>query len=89
MMREWIDIVSKIASDVSYAKEEKCPYCKKAGIDYIYVGDEKTRIGYLQIWCDECLKGTYISRVKAPINAKFVSFNDDLEKIIPEYELVD
>lgn len=53
----------------------KCPNCSECGIDYIYVGDVDTRIVFLQIWCNKCLKGIYVSRVVAPENAKFVTFD--------------
>ena len=44
-----------------------------------------TRIGFLQIWCNNCLKGIYISRASASINAKMVPFNSDLKTIIPAF----
>ena len=43
----------------------------------------------MQIWCNKCLKGIYISRAVAPVNAKFVSFDEDLKKIVPNYEFLD
>lgn len=89
MRKEWMKIVSRIANNMVDIQQMQCPNCGKHKIEYLYVGDEKTRIGYLQIWCNECLKGIYISRAKAPENARFISFEEDLKGIIPKYEFVE
>lgn len=88
MKREWIRIVPKITEDFDRINQIKCPNCGEYGIDYIYVGDGNTRIGFLQIWCRKCLKGIYVSRAAAPPNAKFVTFEADLKSVVPKYELV-
>ena len=89
MKREWIKIISKITENADTTNHIKCPICTGEKIDYIYVGDGKTRVGYLQIWCNKCLKGIYVSRVVAPLNAKFVTFDTDLKEIVPNYEFVE
>ncbi len=44
------------------ANQMKCPsYGECGGIDYLYIGDRDTRIGYFQLWCNKCLKGVHIS----------------------------
>lgn len=89
MKREWIKIIPQITNDLISMNHIKCPNCGKHGIDYIYTGDEETRVGFLQIWCSKCLKGIYISRAVAPVNAKFVPFDTDLKDLIPKYDFVD
>lgn len=55
----------------------------------IYIGDKKTRVGYLQIWCSESLKGIYVSRAVAPTNDQFATFDDDIKDKIPKYDFVE
>lgn len=89
MREKWMKILSKITNDFSDSQFIECPNCGEKGIEYLYIGDEKTRIGYMQIWCNKCLKGIYISRAMAPANARFASFGEDISHIIPEYEFDD
>lgn len=89
MRKEWIDIIPQIANDFDSIHQIKCPNCGKNGLEYIYIGDKKTKIGYLQIWCNKCLKGIYVSRAVAPPNARFVTYDDDLKNIVPKYELIE
>lgn len=92
MRKKWMKIVPQIINNIENIKQInqiKCPNCGKNGIDYIYIGDEKTRLGYFQVWCNECLKGIYISRVLAPQNAKFITFDDNLHGIVPNFEFVE
>ncbi len=42
----------------------------------------------MQVWCNKCLKGIYISRAMVPINAKFVSYREDISGMIPKYEII-
>ena len=86
MKIEWTRVVSQMIEDFNNISQIKCPNCSKYGIDYIYIGDGSTRIGFLQIWCNKCLKGICISRTIAPLNAKFVTFETDLKGIVPKFE---
>ena len=88
MKEEWIKIVPQIIEDLDKISQIRCPNCGKCGIDYMYTGDGNTRIGFLQIWCNKCLKGTYVSRAVAPLNAKFATFETDLKSMVPRFELV-
>lgn len=88
MYKTWlIEVASKISCKECEATEIPCPHCHEKSIDYLYIGDEKTRIGYLQVWCNNCLNGIYISRVGIPEGVKMISFqeNVDLDNIIPRY----
>lgn len=88
MFKAWlIDVASKISGKECEAAEIPCPNCGAKSIDYLYIGDEKTRIGYFQVWCNKCLNGIYLSRVGIPEGLKMISFQEevDLDSIIPHY----
>lgn len=85
----WRGIIEKISENVSNIHQVRCPNCGETRLDYIYIGDVETRIGFLQIWCNKCLKGVYASRVVAPLNAKFVTFDSDVKSIVPPIEFVE
>lgn len=89
MGKKWQKVIFQILDNLQQADSIKCPNCGKCGIDYTYVGDETDRTGYLLIWCNKCLKGTYVSRAKAPENAKFINFDDKSKSAVPEYEFVE
>lgn len=86
--KNWMNIVPQIINNLNHTNDIICPNCGKEKIDYMYVGDKNTRIGYLEIWCGNCLKGIHISRVIAPPNAKFLSLEDDIGNTIPDYEKI-
>ena len=88
MREKWMKILPKRIDDLSALQFIECPSCGENGVDYLYIGDEKTRIGYMQVWCNKCLKGIYISRAMVPINAKFVSYCEDISGMIPKYEII-
>lgn len=82
-----IEVASKIANKERKVEQIMCPQCNEKCIDYLYIGDKKTRIGYLQVWCNNCLNGIYISRAAVPNGLKMISFEDTigLNGIIPHY----
>ena len=87
MFDKWLLLLPE---DGDYKKMRylSCPYCGKKEIDYLYIGSKKDMMGYLQIWCNSCNHGVYVSRAKIPESAKMIEFNDnsiDLNTIIPEY----
>ena len=84
MNKKWLSLID----DLSHADKLICPNCGQKQVDYIYVGDDTSKIGYLQIWCKACRKGIYISRVRIPPNVKFVSFEDSKRMEMPSYELL-
>lgn len=87
MKKVWLETVAQITENFDEVNQIKCPSCGANGIDYLYIGDGRTRIGFLMVWCNRCLKGINVSRAAAPPNAKFVTFEEDLEGIVPEIEL--
>lgn len=89
MKKEWIKIIPQIIENLKSIEKIKCPNCGKCGIDYMYTGDENTRIGFLQIWCTKCFKGIYINRAIASPNSKFISFDSESKDLIQVYDFVE
>lgn len=90
IFQKWLITARNISKSLDSLSVFECPHCGKKCLDYIYIGDEKTRTGYLQVWCNDCLNGIYISRVTIPQGAKMLTFDttEDLNKIIPLYHKV-
>ena len=88
MNKEWCNIFKQISDDYSKYNEITCPICGEKRIKYMFVGDPKNRVGYLQIWCDKCLKGIHISRSIAPLDANFISMEENAEGLLPKFELL-
>lgn len=90
MFRDWFNLLKKL-QDTHYSTENYiCPECGERSIDYTYVGDPDTHIGYLPIWCNKCNKGIIMSRVKIPDQAKMIT-NDEMEsgkKSIPNFKII-
>lgn len=90
MFNNWVRVASVISDYVDKMDELTCPYCGENQLDYVYVGDLETRIGYEIVWCNHCLRGIQISGVKVPLNVEMLSFNgdEDLNERIPKYSAV-
>ena len=78
MFNEWLNIVKELPN----TEKLICPKCGENRIDFQYVGDKVTRIGYIDIWCKSCLHGIHISRTKIPIDATMISFEEPKEIVI-------
>jgi hypothetical protein len=77
----WTDILLKIADG---NENIASPYDKEGKIEYRYVVfDEKARIGYLWAWCNKTFNGIKISRVKVPLNAKYITAEEFKTENIP------
>ncbi len=74
MYNKWVRLVI----DIDEKNELICPECRVNNVEYQYVGDKESRVGYLVIWCNACNNGIRISRVKAPIGENMLSFTDDV-----------
>lgn len=90
MFNKWLSIGAYIAKNCEESSTVVCPNCGEKTIDYLYIGDEKTKIGYVQIWCNECLNGIQISRTSIPEKARLIPFGADVDltKIVPEFKRV-
>jgi hypothetical protein len=91
-MHKWLHLGNKMIDNLPNKVLLKCPECNNETVDYQYVGDPKSRIGYLDMWCTSCLKGVHISRVQIPENAELIPFDAPKEQIInriPNFKLVE
>ncbi|QUH28786.1 hypothetical protein [Vallitalea guaymasensis] len=90
--KSWLNESLKISQLINGEKIVfTCPNCNSHEVDYQYIGDSKTGIGYLLFWCNKCLKGIHISRVIIPPKAKFISFDisdEELLRKVPNFEQV-
>ena len=90
MFKSWLYLIGEIEDNNYSAENVLCPKCKKKQIDYMYVGDSNTNIGYLSIWCNSCNKGVNMSRVMIPKGAKRLEFGnmEGIKNNIPRFEQV-
>lgn len=81
---KWIVLIPSITAPEG--ELVPCPHCGKAQLDYRYIIDPKTRLGYFLLWCNACLHGISVSRVKAPADVKARSMDDPRALAdVPEY----
>lgn len=76
MFKDWLMLLKKLSENHYSTEDFICPECGQKSVEYTYVGDLTTRIGYLPIWCKHCNKGIQISRVKIPEEVNMIDFND-------------
>ena len=90
MFDDWLKLLKKLAKNNYSTKGFICPECGQKSVEYIYVGDPTTNIGYLPIWCRSCNKGIQISRVEIPKGVDMLEFGDleNIKKIIPAFSQV-
>ncbi|WP_019637130.1 hypothetical protein [Paenibacillus fonticola] len=88
MTDEWMQLIIEFTKSDYLTKNLVCPDCRENDIEYVYVGDKETNIGYLTIWCNQCRNGVQICRVSIPEGVRRLDF-DDLEsiKMIPAIKL--
>lgn len=88
MFNDWLEFLKKLSKNKYSSSDFICPECGQKDVEYIFVGDSTTHIGYLPIWCRNCNKGIQISRVEIPKEANMIEFGD-LESIknrIPNFK---
>ena len=90
MHKDWVKLIPELKEDFNNTSSITCPECGAHEVDYMYIIQDAEGWGYLQIWCNRCQKGIYISRTKAPEGAKIIDINDSkLEDCIPDYTFLD
>jgi len=91
MFKGWMEIFKKLPDNHYLSTEFNCPECGDKAIDYLYVVDEITGIGYLPIWCNTCKQGIQLSRVGAPKGAKKINISDtsSIKENIPNFKQVE
>jgi len=86
----WLKLSADISGHAQSNSLFPCPECQKETIDFQYVGDFETRIGYLDIWCNSCTNGIHISRARAPEYADLITFEDEkVKRRIPAFKQVE
>lgn len=90
MFNDWFNLLKELNKNNYSTQGFICPECGEGSIEYIYVGDSTTRIGYLPVWCKNCNKGIQISRVKIPKEVKMIEFGDfeSIKQTIPNFKQV-
>ncbi len=90
---QWLYLVGEIQDANGDVSHIACPSCSATGsIDFQYVGNPETRIGYVAIWCTKCNQGFQSSRAEAPIGFDLLPFGTSAEEIrkrIPSFEHVE
>jgi transcription elongation factor Elf1 len=92
MFQDWLRLFKVLKESPAEKRGLTCPECGSASVDFQFVGDKSSRVGYLNIWCCSCNQGVYLSRVAIPESAEMISFeapNEVIEKRIPNFRLVE
>lgn len=89
MYQDWL----KIIPNFNGSKEElHCPNCNAITVSYQFVGDSKSMIGHLYLWCNSCFHGIHVSRVNIPNGVEILPFDvseEILNKKVPKYKLIE
>jgi hypothetical protein len=86
----WLKLSADISSNSSHINiAHCCPECQSQAIDFQYVGDIASRVGFLAVWCNSCLNGIHLSRVRVPESAVLMAFDDaSVKERIPAFKQV-
>lgn len=61
---KWID---NMVSVFEHNKDTACPCCGSQNTNHSFtVVNEKSRMGYADIWCEDCRRGIHLSRLIVP-----------------------
>lgn len=88
--KKWLLVAEKIREEVPDKRNVSCPNCSRFNIGYEFIGDERNKVGYFLVWCNDCLEGVHISRIEIPEQAKVIPFDASLERIlhIPNFKKI-
>ncbi len=75
MKKSWMRVFLACSS-INQIQSTPCPECSKVFLSCRYVADPATRIGFLTIWCSQCLKAATMSRVEVPDGVDFTAFGE-------------
>jgi hypothetical protein len=62
----WLAVLARVVDGRQSTGTGLCPNCDRDQLEIRYIVDEETRVGYLLFWCNACLHGITVSRVRAP-----------------------
>lgn len=94
MNSQWIHAFAEMQDKLIVGAEEKmifCPSCGLHNLQLSYVAQPATRVGYACLWCNTCLQGIWLSRVKVPLGVEFTSLDEapeEIAKLIPKFTLI-
>lgn len=61
---KWLSNLESIATQ---KKAGPCPYCNSSNTDYSIEKATKGKIGYGDVWCNDCRRAFHISRIDTSI----------------------
>lgn len=62
MNNKWLENLKDISKK---RRVGKCPFCKGADTDYkCSIVDQENRLGYMDIWCNDCKRAFHVSRMQ-------------------------
>ncbi|MFJ1598274.1 hypothetical protein [Streptomyces sp. NPDC088261] len=62
----WLRALALVADGRDVTGDEPCPNCGRDRLRVRYIVDPDSRTGHALFWCDACLHGITVSRVRAP-----------------------
>ena len=84
----WVSVWSSVTAESADPGVAACPNCGRFRIQFQYVAEPSSRIGFCALWCTSCFHGHVLSRVKAPSHLSFLRLDADpgeLERAIPGF----
>ena len=75
LQRRWLKVAAEVTKTVPDVPAIACPSCGEHDIQYQYVGDPATRIGFLMVWSAACSYGIHLSRVGVPAGVDMIPFD--------------
>lgn len=88
IFNKWISLTTDIYNDLPNMPPLACPNCHKLGVDFQFIGNLQTKIGFMVVWCPFCLHGIHLSRVRIPEKAPALPFDtsaEEISKLIPNF----
>lgn len=72
----WLKALSRLNISAERGAEEPCPNCGRIQLRNRYIVNPESRLGYVLVWCEACLHGVSVSRVRAPDGAPIWPMED-------------
>jgi hypothetical protein len=86
---KWSRLTARIIQGETSTEEEICPNCGARTVRCVALGNESTRMGYALCWCDTCLNGISISRIKVHEDFPLHPFSVDPDLLnVPRFKEV-
>ena len=84
--RDWLDVFIALGAD----RVATCPNCARGPIRWRFAANDD-RIGFGVIWCEACLKGARLSRVRIPDRFDTLPISDieEFSRGVPSIDFVE